>query len=445
MTPFQVPVTKLDFDLNNPRFPPQTSQREALDKILLDSPAKTVKLAEHITTNGQNPIDLLAVYETDGRRYVVVEGNRRTAVLKILSKPVMLDSLPAGPGVQAFVKKMKQLAAKNKHEVSKVNVVSFATRDEANVWILLKHTGENEGAGTVPWDGTQKARFRKGDVGLNLLDFGKENGWFTEDELTARGPFPITTFNRLLGDPAVRAAMGIEKSGDRVESLVPVEELEKVVTRVVQDIAKGEWNVTKLKSKAQRQAYLDQLPKSVLPKTQAVGGPWTVDLDVAPAVVSPPPTARVREKSLTRKTLIPKTFVISTSDASPRLATIYRELKALQVDKNKNAVAVLLRVFIELCLDDYIPREKVTIIRKDAKRTTLGDKVNSAAAHLKKANKLNKNQENAAERLVGDGTDPNSITTLHAFVHSRHASPLPSELLTIWDNIADFMRLIAHV
>ena len=445
MTPFQVPVTKLDFDLKNPRFPPQTSQREALDKILLDNPAKTVKLAEHITTNGQNPIDLLAVYETDGRRYVVLEGNRRTAVLKVLSKPVMLDSLLPGPGVPAFVKKMKQLAAQSKHEVSKINVVSFATREEADVWILLKHTGENEGAGTVPWDGTQKARFRKGDAGLNLLDFGKQNGWFTEEQLTARGPFPITTFNRLLGDPAVRAAMGIEKSGDKVESLVPMEELEKVVTRVVQDIAKGNWNVTTLKSKAQRQAYLDQLPKSVLPKTQAGDGPWTVDPDVEPAVVSPPPTTRVREKSLTRKTLIPKTFVISTSDGSPRLAAIYRELKALQVDKNKNAVAVLLRVFIELCLDDYIPREKVTIIRKDAGRTTLADKVNSAAVHLKKASKLNKNQENAAARLVGDGTDPNSITTLHAFVHSRHASPLPSELLTIWDNIAEFMRLIAHV
>ncbi len=445
MTPIQVPVTKLDFDLHNPRFPSQTSQREALEKILLDNPAKTVKLAEHITTNGQNPIDLLAVYEIEGRRYVVLEGNRRTAVLKVLSKPVMLDSLPPGPGVPAFIKKMKQLSAQRKHEVSKINVVPFATREEADVWILLKHTGENEGAGTVPWDGRQKARFRKGDAGLNLLDFGKQNGWFTEDQLTVRGPFPITTFNRLLGDPAVRAAMGIEKSGDKVDCLVPMGELEKIVTHVVQDIAKGNVNVTTLKSKAQRQDYLNQIPKSVLPKTQAVDGPWTVDLDVAPAVVSPPPTIRVREQSLTRKTLIPKSFVISTSGQSPRLAAIYRELKTLQVEQNKNAAAVLLRVFIELSLDDYLPRESVTIIRKDPKRFTLADKVNSAAAHLKKAGKLNKNQEDLATRLVGDGSDVNSITTLHAFVHSRHASPLPSELLTIWDNTAEFMRLITHV
>ncbi|WP_308922782.1 hypothetical protein [Janthinobacterium sp. J1-1] len=233
MTPFQVPASKLDFDLNNPRFPTQFSQREALEKILLDNLTKTIRLAEHITTNGQNPIDLLAVYEIEGRRYVVLEGNRRAAVLKVLSKPVMLDSLPPGPGVPTFVKRMKKLAANSRHEVSKINVVSFGTREEADVWILLKHTGENEGAGTVPWDGTQKARFRKGDAGLNLLDFGKQNGWFTEGELTARGPFPITTFNRLLGDPAVRSIMGIKKAGEKVESLVPLGELEKIVTRVV--------------------------------------------------------------------------------------------------------------------------------------------------------------------------------------------------------------------
>jgi hypothetical protein len=445
MTPFQVPVTKLDFDLHNPRFPAQMSQREALDKILLDSPAKTVKLAEHIIANGQNPIDLLAVYETEGRRYVVLEGNRRAAVLKALSKPVLLDSLPQGPGVPAFIKKMKQLATHGTHDVSKINVVSFPTREEADVWILLKHTGENEGAGTVPWDGRQRARFRKGDVGMNLLDFGKQNGWFTEEQLTARGPFPITTFNRLLGDPAVRDMMGVEKSGDTLNSLVSVAELGKIVARVVQDIAKGDWNVTTLKSKAQRKAYIEQLPKSVVPKSHAPEGPWTVDLDVAPAVISPPPKMRVREKPLTRNTLIPQSFTISTSDASPRLNVIYRELKSLQVEKHKNAVAVLLRVFIELTLDDYIPREHVTIIRKDAGRTTLADKAISVAAHLKKASKLNKNQEDVVSRLVSNGQDPNSITTLHAFVHGRHASPLPSELLTIWDNISEFIRLTAHL
>src|SRR3546814_16368542 len=74
----------------------------------------------------------------------------------------------------------------DKSAINKVGAVQFESREDADIWIPLKHTGENEGAGTVPWDGTQRARFRKGDAGLNLLDFGKANNWFTEEDLTDR-------------------------------------------------------------------------------------------------------------------------------------------------------------------------------------------------------------------------------------------------------------------
>ncbi len=168
MTPITVPVSKLDFDLHNPRYTEQSSQRDAFEKTLLDSIGKTQKLAEHIVANGQNPIDLIAAFETDDRRFVVLEGNRRTAVLKALNKPVLLNALPSGAGVSAFVKRMKLLVSRvEKDAINKVGLVVFPSREDADVWISLKHTGENDGAGTVNWDGTQSARFRKGDAGLN--------------------------------------------------------------------------------------------------------------------------------------------------------------------------------------------------------------------------------------------------------------------------------------
>lgn len=445
-----VPTSKLDFDLQNPRYPPQASQRHALEKILLSNLAKTLKLAEHIVENGQNPIDLIAAYETEARRFVVLEGNRRTAVLKVLNKPVLLDTLPHATGTAAFSKRMKLLAARvAKERVSKVNLVSFSTREDADVWIHLKHTGENEGAGTVDWDGTQSARFRKGDVGLNLLDFGKANGWFADSELTKRGAFPISTFNRLLGDPGVRKAMGVDIAGGKLSSNVALNDLGKIVTQVVADLASGNWNVTTLKSKADRKNYVDQLPKSCLPNTAEELVPWEVTLDDANEGQNPSPKPRVRERALSRSALIPKQFVITTSEESPRLNKIYRELKSLAVERHPNAVAVLLRTFMELSLDDYLKRCSVTMIRAEARRTTLADKANSVAAHLKKLGLFEKDQEGIVHRLVGSGDAPKaevvSITTLHSFVHSRRAAPLGSELLTIWDNISGFMHLIAHV
>ena len=448
-----VPISKLDFDVQNPRYVEQNSQREALERILLDSPAKTIKLAEHIVANGQNPIDLIAAIETLDKRFIVLEGNRRTAVLKVLNKPVLLDSIPSGLGVVAFVKRMKQLANQvSQTVISKIGITIFPSREEADVWISLKHTGENEGAGTVPWDGTQRARFRKGDVGLNLLDFGKANNWFSEEDLTNRGAFPISTLNRLLGDPSVREILGLELSGGVLQSKVDLKELAKGIKRIVSDLANGSWNVTMLKSKADRQRYLEQLPKSALPKQTGDEMPWAVGLQKPQSQdekISPAPKAR--SKSNVRTTLIPRNFLVTTSVDSPRLDKILRELKLLSIEKHENAVAVLLRTYVELSLDDFIAREKITVIKKNVKapQASLADKAISAAAHFKQLGKLDKAQEGIVNRLTGNGGDPKtetaSITTLHSFVHSRHASPIGSELKTIWDNIAAFMHLITHV
>lgn len=448
-----VPVTKLDFDLQNPRYIEQKSQREALERILLEAPTKTIKLAEHIVANGQNPIDLLAAIESNDKRFVVVEGNRRTAVLKVLNKPILLDSIPAGPGVSAFVKRIKQLANQvSITAINKVGLTIFSSREEADVWINLKHTGENEGAGTVPWDGTQKARFRKGDIGLNLLDFGTANNWFSEEDLTNRGAFPISTLNRMLGDPAVREVLGLEISAGILQSKVHLDELKNGIKQIVSDLASGSWNVTMLKSKVDRQRYIDQLPKSAVPSKASTVSSWPLSLEMQQSqeakLLS---VAKPRAKSNIRTTLIPRSFIVNVSADSPRLEKILRELKALSIEKNENAVAVLLRTFIELSLDDFIAREKIIITKKNVKapQATLADKAISAAAHFKQLGKLDKAQENIVNRLTGNGGDSKveiaSITTLHSFVHSRHASPIASELKVIWDNIAIFMHLVISV
>ena len=453
MTIITVPTSKLDFDLQNPRYTKQNSQREALERILLDSPTKTIKLAEHIVANGQNPIDLVAAIETGNKRYIVLEGNRRTAVLKILSKPILLDAFPANAGISVFIKRMKHLAKQAPaSSINKIGLVTFASREDADVWINLKHTGENDGAGTVPWDGMQRARFRKGDAGLNLLDFGKMNSWFTEEELTNRGAFPISTLNRLLGDPSVREALGIELSSGVLQSRVPLNELKKGVRTIVSDLASGNWNVTMLKSKDDRRKYLEQIPESALPTKEKIDAAWPIDSQ-KPEITETKPSSKPvdRTKSLVRSTLIPRNFVINSSPTSPRLEKILRELKQLSVEKHENAVAVLLRTYIELSLDDFIARENVIVVKKNVKapQASLADKAVSVASDLKKQGKLDKTQEAIVNRLTGSGGDPKaesaSITTLHSFVHSRHASPIGSELKTIWDNISSFMHLITHV
>lgn len=449
-----VPVTKLDFDLQNPRYPVQNSDREEMEKILLSNMGKSIRLAEHIIEFGQNPIDLIAVVQSDSR-YIVLEGNRRAAVLKVLNKPLLLDSMPAGPGVPAFCKRMKKLAEKaSGTDINKVTVVLFPSREKADVWINLKHTGENGGAGTVPWDASAQARYsNKGDIGLELLDFGKANNWFTDDDLKGPGgtPFPLSTLNRLLGDPDVRTALGLALSNNILLATVLADELGKGIRHVVNDLATGKWNVTKLKLKGDRKKYVAQLPTSAKPNTTSSTSPWQIDVDtvVPPQPVLPPAGPKPRTPSTTRKTLIPRDFAINTNPACPRLGKMFAELRKLEVDKHENAVAVLLRTYIELSLDDYIARTGLKFTMSRPPQATLAEKAKGAAADLKAKGLLDKNQEQNVHRLVGINSDPKtfpgSITTLHAFVHSMHANPISSELKTAWDNVGPFIKLIANV
>jgi DNA adenine methylase len=93
-----------------------------------------------------------------------------------------------------------------------VQCVVVATRDEAQHWIELRHTGgQNNGAAVVPWGADDAARFRArtGNFefhtqALNLLEAA---GQLTPAK---RRKVKSTSLKRLLGTPEVRVKIGID-------------------------------------------------------------------------------------------------------------------------------------------------------------------------------------------------------------------------------------------
>jgi hypothetical protein len=74
-------------DVQNPRFDVgDASQRSAIHAMVLAQDEKLYTLAKDIVDVGLNPAELMIVMadEDDATRYVVLEGNRRTAALKYL-------------------------------------------------------------------------------------------------------------------------------------------------------------------------------------------------------------------------------------------------------------------------------------------------------------------------------------------------------------------------
>jgi hypothetical protein len=93
MGPVDLTIEQLSLDNENPRINSASSQREALQKVIADEPEKLVRLAKSIVRRGLNPMDRLLVFRPKGTRaYIVVEGNRRAAALKVLVNPASLGA-----------------------------------------------------------------------------------------------------------------------------------------------------------------------------------------------------------------------------------------------------------------------------------------------------------------------------------------------------------------
>src|ERR1035437_3337912 len=90
-----LPVSKLLLDELNPRHRAVTTQEAALAEVIRRAPIKLLNLARDIAETGLSPIDRLIVMKNeDESKYIVLEGNRRLAALRLLARPEKCPDVP---------------------------------------------------------------------------------------------------------------------------------------------------------------------------------------------------------------------------------------------------------------------------------------------------------------------------------------------------------------
>ncbi len=152
-----IPVSKLRLDAGNPRLEGEGMTEDDLVYALLEAERgenEMIVLIEDIADKGFSPIDLVMVFE-DGESFVVLEGNRRVAAVKLMARQI------AAP--EDFPKLAKRLATIKPSMAPKaVACVVAPSRAAGRHWIDRKHSGPAGGAGTKQWGPEQKSRFSGG-------------------------------------------------------------------------------------------------------------------------------------------------------------------------------------------------------------------------------------------------------------------------------------------
>ena len=140
-----IPIDRLHFDPENPRFPPSRhggSEEDAFQYFL--SQANLVDLMASIAAQGFFPGEPLLVASNDDGQFTVVEGNRRLAACRLLQDPSL------APTRTRSVEEISRTAA---FRPSDLPALVFSDRSE-----ILQFLGYRHISGIQEWNPVAKAR-----------------------------------------------------------------------------------------------------------------------------------------------------------------------------------------------------------------------------------------------------------------------------------------------
>jgi hypothetical protein len=434
-------IDSLDLDLENPRITLASDQRDAMQKIINEQKIRLINLAESIAAKGLNPMDRLLVLRSDRQgKFIVIEGNRRVLAIKLLKNPSLVIDLEMPDAFKRRLQKAAQTFDVKK--VEPIDCFEVDDRAQGNDWVRQRHIGADAGRGIVDWSAIASSRFRGRDPALQALDFVLEHANLTEDQTEQiTGKFPLTTLDRLLSTPSVRAAIGFEIDKGKLLTELPAEEALKPLKRIVLDLAEKKINVSGLKSKEQQNDYIGKLKSSDRPNLSKKSGSvlaveGMTGKDFSPKGSSAPKKSRAA-RAAPRVHIVPKSCKLKVT--TPKIAGVYEELRALQLSKHVHAIGVLLRVFVEMSVDEYLTKTaRIQLTFKPPKSNHVLDKnlkmkVKETIAHMVENGAVEKDFLGVTKGLT-DPNHPFSIDTLHAYIHNRFFTPVDNHLTAAWDN-----------
>jgi len=432
-------IESLVLDEQNPRFAKPLPQDEMIAHLAA-SP-KTLKLAAHIAAHGISPLDRVAVIPSEQKpnRYVVKEGNRRVAALKLLGNPYLARQESLVARYRNIVKDAPSLIP------NRLQCAVFSDPPAVEEWILNRHTGENEGAGIVGWDSMQRGRFnmRSGRseqhaAAFRYLDDAVSREWITENEANSVN---VSSLTRVLKDREVQRILHGKAGPDGVVFRLAGDGGKRLARRLVEDWSKdGGLRVEVIYNKGKRRQYAEGLQAGLNLKEDPSAtheAPPDAEGGAAPGAAEPKKPRSLAPQA--RTALVPRSFRVFAPAKLHRVDPILWELKHLRLATYPNAIAVLFRTFIEMSVNGYL--EKYSLPRNQSDK--LSQRTERAIKHLEDT------RGDAVRRAIkpvrAAFSTPDSLfslATLHEYVHNPQWHPVPSELRRHWDNYEPFLALL---
>lgn len=444
----QIRVTDLLLDTGNYRTGKQNDQREAIRALIEEQKNKLIHLAQDIISNGLSPLERIMVSPVAGEkgRYVVIEGNRRVAAIKLVLQP---DLAADTTWHNAFKRLHKQLPGQ---VPKRLTCTVVASKEEGFPWIERRHDTGLRGAGLEPWKTIAQYRAHaargKSAPAIDVLEFAIAHVQLDPDvaERVAGQDFPITNLERLLDSAYISEQLDLDRGETYLTSTANKKWVLTILREFVTTVAREEYNAKKFSvqdiyTAADQRRFFNRITAKH-PKPAKSARRWAINADTS--IGQAEHTRLKGKKRPHRRTLERRRLIPGSSEVRPptgRANDIFHELPRLEVENYRNAVSVLFRVFLEFSIEAYIERRTVTGITSGDK---LSKKLLTAAQHMESNSIMSRKELHAVRKAANDPNSLFSTMTLNAYVHYVNFYPSASELKTSWDNLEPFIAKLWH-
>jgi hypothetical protein len=426
----QLLLTSLVVNPANDRHGELENETAAIAQLFATQEQYMRNLARDVVTKGEVFEPPLVFPNAD--KFVVADGNRRTTCLKLLANPRRAPTVE----LQRFFTDLKKLWPGDFPE--KIECRVETDRDRVDDILFRRHTGVQGGVGQSNWNDRMQNNFviRTGKgTGLNVADEVEKR--LSDAGMLPKKKIPRSNLNRLLSAETLRNRLGISVRKGKLEFIRDEKLSLLALQRVARDLATRVVTLENIWDTESKLKYIDELDSEGILPNVVLKPTLVTPTPVLPASLPRPKPTPSKLKAWPH--LIPEIeYGVAWPAHLQRQREIWEELQfKLDLGQHPNAISVLLRVLLELSVDNYIKRRSVSSVQENDK---LSRKAAKAADDMHAAGKIDKKYQGIIQKLQqGEGLI--SVDTLNRYVHSPNFNVSPDHLKMLWSTLADFIVL----
>lgn len=436
----------------NARFPEEyfnKSEKHLIDYFLKKKDFKIEQFAKEIVSEFDLPqLEKIVVYSYKNK-HIILEGNRRAVVYKLLSEPTLTND----SNLQSF---FHELSKKTKITNSfSLEALVTADKDSGLRYVDRKHTKRNN---EVSWGEQERHNYkvRRGNATAKTEVFRYELGKLVRkldlpDEMkdAVLGKGSVTTFYRLIdSDPALKA-LGLQKNDDGTIEIKNQKDLNEKLKVIVFDIVtKRTIDGEKLDSRflnktKQKEEYLNtigasdkkRVEKEIKESTSKdIFGNTVFSLKTQKGISLYTDRAKQFQSLIDPSLLLPGV-------KSDKIKEVFTELQKINLDSCPTAGALLLRTLMDISVAEFADKLGIKSDNNGYFRTDSGKTKES----LKE--KMDYISEKFAPKDVQDTVkifNGNSVFTdnLNKIAHSRYIFSSKDKVRSFWKDSKTFWEFL---